>query len=273
MKTKAAVFAFAFCLVALSAAAQRSNMDEPWERHIHITQGPSVVEETGTAATLTWTTDRPSATDVRYRVWEGEWKRLNPPGHSTDHAVRLTDLRPGRGVEWEILAHDGDIRTSGHFRAREERDAGFQPGGNGAYGGHVPIYRADQPQTGQSFYTANTHEIRRMERQGWKSVGIVGYVAPQPSEIPVYRVWVPNGDHFYTTSTEERDEVVRHGGRDEGVLGYISKDPRPGARAWHRMVSTKNGMHLYSADPHEVWEAVTHQGYRDEGVIGYIWMQ
>jgi len=273
MKKNAALLSLALCLATLSAQAQKSTRDESWEQNIHITEGPSVIEETGTEATLTWNTDKPSVSDVRYRVREGEWKRVNPPGRSTYHALRLTELQPSRGVEWQILTRDGDIRTSGHFRARGEEAHDVRPDGDGAYAPHVPIYRADQLQTGQHLYTTDQHEIRRVEREGWRSVGSVGYIAQQPSEIPVYRIWISNGDHFYTTSAEERDMVVRRGGRDEGVVGYIATRPGPGTYALHRMVSTKTGMHFYSANAHEVEEATTHQGYRDEGVMGYIWLQ
>jgi hypothetical protein len=103
----------------------------------------------------------------------------------------------------------------------------------------------------------------------------VGYIATSPAggHVAVYRVYVSNGDHFYTTSAEERDTVLRQGAQDVGVVGYIASSPRPGTYALHRLVSTKNGYHFYSANDREVREATRHQGYRDEGVMGYIWLE
>jgi hypothetical protein len=67
--------------------------------------------------------------------------------------------------------------------------------------------------------------------------------------------------------------VLRQGAQDVGVVGYIASSPRPGTYALHRLVSTKNGYHFYSANDREVREATRHQGYRDEGVMGYIWLE
>ncbi|HEX7287549.1 MAG TPA: hypothetical protein VF532_15280 [Candidatus Angelobacter sp.] len=271
MKIKATLLMLGLCLAALGAAAQ-NDMDERGERRVRITQGPTVSNDNGREATLTWTTDRPSFGRVRYRVGEGQWLMSEQRDETNYHALRLTGLQPGRRVEWQILARDGDVRTSGDFRTRgdddDDRDRNYRPA-------HMPIYRADQPQTGQHLYTADQHEIRRVERQGWHSVGMVGYIAKSPAwgHIAIYRIYVSNGDHFYTTSPEERDTVVSRGGRDEGVVGYILKSQRPGTLPLHRMVSTKTGMHFYSANEREVAEATRHQGYRDEGVIGFLWLE
>lgn len=275
MKKNVTLLTLGLCLAALGALAQQNTMDEPWEKRIHITQGPSVIEETGTAATLTWTTDRPAANHVRYRSGQGPWKSIHEPGGSTEHAMHLTGLQPGRHVEWEILTRDGDVRSRGHFRARAEAVAYGPPHHRDGYTMHVPIYRADHPQTGQHLYSADPDEIARVEKQGWKSVGMVGYVAAtqEPGYIAVYRIYVPNGDHFYTTSLEERNTIISQGAQDEGVVGYIASSQRPGTFALHRMVSTRNGMHFYSANAGEVAEATKHQGYRDEGVMGFVWLE
>jgi Repeat of unknown function (DUF5648) len=272
MKIKATLLTLGLCLAALGAFAQRD--DERWERSIQITQGPSVSEETGTEATLTWTTDRPTVTNVRYRVAEGPWRSASEAGRNTNHALRLTGLEPGRHVEWQILMRDGDVRTSGNFRAMAYAPPPPPPR-RGGYKPRVPVYRADNPATGQHLYTLDRNEIAYVvEKQGWASAGTAGYIAPTPKigYVAVFRLYVSNGDHFYTTSMEERDTLLNQGAEDEGVVGYILSSPRPGAYPLHRLVSTKNGYHFYTADSREVAEATRHQSYRDEGVMGYIWL-
>jgi hypothetical protein len=276
MKNKAvSLFAIAFVLAALPLLAQRNDMEERWDRSIRITQTPAVIEETGTEATLTWVTERPTVGFVRYRAADGPWRSVYEQGGTSNHALRLIGLQPGREVEWEILARDGDVRNSGRFRARPADTDDAPPPRRGGYAPHVPMYRADNPTSGQHLYTVDRREIARAERDGWRSVGQVGLIAPTPkfNHVPVFRLYVPNGDHFYTTSMEERDTLLNQGASDEGVFGYILSSPRPGTLALHRMVSTKTGMHFYSANIQEVAEATRHQGYRDEGVMGYVWLQ
>jgi hypothetical protein len=267
------LFTLGLVLAALPAIAQRD--DERWEKAIQITQGPSIDEETGTEATLTWTTDRPSVTNVRYRIAESSWRSVSEPGRTTNHALRLTGLEPGRHVEWQILMQDGEVRTSGHFRATAYAPPP-PPSRRGGYKPNAPVYRADNPSTGQHLYTLDRNEIAYVvEKQGWTSAGTAGYIAPTPKfgHVAVFRLYISNGDHFYTTSMEERDTLLNQGADDEGVVGYILSAPRQGAYALHRLVSTKNGYHFYSANAREVAEATRHQGYRDEGVMGYIWLE
>jgi Repeat of unknown function (DUF5648) len=269
MKNKAiSLFAFVLVLASLPALAQRD--DDRWERGFQITQNPSVIEETGTEATLTWTTDRPTVTNVRYRAADGQWRSLTDQNRGTNHAVRLTGLQPGREVEWQILEGDGDVRTSGRFQARGQWNAGGPPRRSG-YKPRVPLYRADHPTTGQHLYTADRSELDYLVTNGWRSSEI-GYMAPtpRPDHVALFRVYVQNGDHFYTTSLEERDAVLRQGGEDEGVVGYISTSQRYGAYPLHRLVSTKTGYHFYTSNPQEAADAVRRQGFRDEGVMGYL---
>ncbi|HEX7287548.1 MAG TPA: hypothetical protein VF532_15275 [Candidatus Angelobacter sp.] len=290
MKRDTGLLAIGLCLAALGATAQKSTMDEPSEKRIHITQGPDIVHNTGHTAVITWTTSATATNHVKYRVEGGPWRSAYQPGGSTRHSLELTGLEPGRPVEWQIMTRDGDIRTSGHFRAGGaggERQAAEGPGyGHPGYGhpdyGHrgpapaarVPIYRADNPQTGQHLYTTNQGEIANVQAQGWRSQGVVGVISSAPARdtAALFRIYIANGDHFYTTSQEERNAVLAQGGRDEGVVGYVARSQQPGTAPVHRMVSTKTGMHFYSANAQEVAEATMHQGYRDEGVIGYLWL-
>lgn len=276
MKKNITLLTFVFCMMSLGALAQKP-MDQPSEKNIQITQGPAISNNTGGVATLNWTTSATASNHVKYRVGGGAWKSAYQPGGSTNHSLQLTGLQPGQTVEWQILTRDGDVRTSGQFQAGAggRAGAGWPGAGGGAAAAHVPIYRADNTQTGQFLYTTNQGEIANVQGQGWTSRGIVGYVASgqAPGTTALYRILIANGDHFYTTDANERNTVLGQGGRDEGVVGYVATSQQPGTQPLHRMVSTKSGMHFYSAYGPEVVEATTHQGYREEGVIGYVWAQ
>jgi hypothetical protein len=282
MKRNRGLLTIVVCLAALAAVAQKSTMNEQAEKNIHITAGPEITKNSGHTATITWTTSADAANHVKYRVGGGPWKSAYHAGGSTHHALELTDLQPGQPVEWQILTRDGDIRTSGHFRAGGGGEAAREPGyehpgyGHPGYApaGHVAVYRADNPQTGQHLYTTNQGEIANIQSQGWTPAGVVGFVARTQAQgtEALYRIYVQNGDHFYTTSQEERQSVIARGGQDHGVVGYVATSQQPGTVPLHRMVSTKTGMHFYTANPQEV-AAATQQGYREEAVIGYVWQQ
>lgn len=276
MKKNVTLLAFVLCLIALGALAQKP-MDQPSEKNIQITQGPAISNNTGNAATLSWVTSATAANHVKYRLGKGAWKSAYQPGGSTQHSLQLTGLQPGQTVEWQILTRDGDVRTSGQFQAGA--GGGTVPGvpgtGGGAAAAHVPVYRADNPQTGQYLYTMNQSEIAGAQGMGWTSRGVVAFIATgqAPGTTALYRLLGSNGDRVYTTDANERNTLLGQGWHDEGVVGYVATSQQPGTAALHRMVSTKNGMHFYSAYPQEVVEMTTHQGYREEAVIGYVWSQ
>ena len=279
MKRNMTLLAFVLCLMSLDALAQKSTMDQPSEKNIQITQGPAISNNAGNAATLSWVTSATAANHVKYRVGGGAWKSAYQPGGSTNHSIQLTGLQPGQTVQWQILTRDGDVRTSGQFQAgagggTAVTTPGAVPPGS-ATGAHAPIYRADNAQTGQHLYTTNQSEIASVQGQGWTSVGVVGFVATgqAPGTTPLYRLSNPNGDHLYTTDANERSALLGQGWGDEGVIGYVATSQQSGTLPLHRMISTKTGMHFYSANAQEVVEATTHQGYREELVIGYIWTQ
>ena len=77
--------------------------------------------------------------------------------------------------------------------------------------GAVQMHRLYNQWTGEHFYTANTHERDELVKVGWTSEG-VGWVAPESSSTPVYRLYNPyvmGGDHHYTTNASERDAPDR----------------------------------------------------------------
>jgi hypothetical protein len=112
MKKSAVLLTLGLCLFVLNALAQKP-MDQQSEKNVQITQGPAVTNDNGNTATLTWTTDKTAANNVKYRVAGGAWKKAYTPGGSTQHSMQLTGLQPGQNVEYQILTHDGDLRTSG----------------------------------------------------------------------------------------------------------------------------------------------------------------
>jgi Purple acid Phosphatase, N-terminal domain len=103
--------------LAMGAWAQKSmdqkpahQMDEKSEKAVQITQGP----------TITWTTDKPGANHVRYRVAgsNGEWKSAYHSGGGTTHNLQFTGLEPSKTYEWQILTRDGDVRQQGQFQTK-----------------------------------------------------------------------------------------------------------------------------------------------------------
>ena len=277
MRNMVTLLALGLCLVALNALAQKP-MDQASEKNVQITQGPTISNDNGSTATLTWTTDKTAANNVKYRVAGGAWKKAYTPGGSTQHSVQLTGLTQGQPVEYQILTRDGDVRTSGQFQAGSGggTTAAAAPGAPAPSTGtsaHVPLYRADNAQTGQHLYSTNQSEISSVQGQGWTSVGTVGYIASAqaPGTTALYRLVGGNGDHLYTTDANEKNTLISQGWKDEGVVGYVATSQQPGTLPLVRMVNSKTGQHFYSANAQEVTEATTHQGYRQEIVVGYVW--
>jgi purple acid phosphatase-like protein len=113
--------------LAMGAWAQKSmdqkpshQMDQKSEKAVHITQGPTVDNVTGNSATITWTTDKPGANHVRYRVAGSnrEWKSAYHSGGGTTHNLQLTGLEPSKTYQWQILTRDGDVRQQGQFQTK-----------------------------------------------------------------------------------------------------------------------------------------------------------
>jgi uncharacterized protein DUF5648 len=272
---KTATLLLGLCLVAFTALAQKP-MDQQSEKNIQITQGPAITNDNGNTATLTWTTDKTAANNVRYRVNGGAWKTSFTPGGSTQHSAQLTGLQPGQTVEWQILTRDGDMRTNGQFQAGSGGGtaAAAAPGASAPSTGtsaHVPLYRADNAQSGQHLFSTNQGEISGLQGQGWTNAGVAGYLSSTqaPGTTALYRLLGGNGDHVYTTDANERNKLLSSGWKDEGVVGYVSTSQQPGTVALVRMIGP-NGQHFLSANPQEVAQLAS-QGFKQEGTIGYVW--
>ncbi|MDE5757708.1 MAG: hypothetical protein K2H85_03740, partial [Allobaculum sp.] len=80
--------------------------------------------------------------------------------------------------------------------------------------------RLYNPNSGEHFYTKDTHEKDVLVSLGWQYEGI-GWVAPIESDTPIYRLYNPNaGDHHYTADVNEKDTLVRVGWSYEGIGWY-----------------------------------------------------
>lgn len=113
--------------LTVGASAQKSMdqkpseaMDQKGEKAVHITQGPTVNNVTGNSATITWTTDKPGANHVRYKVAGSneQWKSAFHSGGGTSHTLELTGLQANKTYEWQILTRDGDVRQQGQFQTK-----------------------------------------------------------------------------------------------------------------------------------------------------------
>ena len=88
--------------------------------------------------------------------------------------------------------------------------------------------RLYNPNSGEHFYTQDTHERDVLVSLSWQAEG-VGWVAPKAGEgqtTPVYRLYNANaGDHHYTKDANEKDTLVTIGWTFEGVGWYSVADP------------------------------------------------
>ncbi|HKD80203.1 MAG TPA: fibronectin type III domain-containing protein [Candidatus Angelobacter sp.] len=95
-------------------------MDSKSEKAVHITQGPSVNNISGNAATINWSTNTNGANHVRYRIAgsSNEWQSAYHQGGGTSHTLELTGLQPHKTYEYQILTRDGDVRKQGEFQTK-----------------------------------------------------------------------------------------------------------------------------------------------------------
>lgn len=131
------------------------------------------------------------------------------------------------------------------------------------------MYRLYNQWTGEHFYTAAAGERDHLKGVGWTYEGI-GWVAPEKSGTPVYRLYnefAPGGDHHYTMSAYERDELVKAGWKDEGI-GWYSDDAETVAlyRQYNKYAAT--GTHNYTTSATER-DHLVEVGWKDEGVAWY----
>lgn len=106
----------------------------------------------------------------------------------------------------------------------------------------VVMYRLYSP-AGEHFYTSDVNERNVLILAGWENEG-VGWIAPEKSNTPVYRLYnknAPSGDHHYTTDKTERSHLIQIGWKDEGIGWYalekgnpngVQENPNKGSYKW-----------------------------------------
>jgi Repeat of unknown function (DUF5648)/Fibronectin type III domain len=278
MKFRVHMLAALLVLFVTAAVAQKP-MDQASEKAVKITQGPTIADNNGTTATLTWTTDREGANHVQYRKAGSNeaWKSAYHSGGGTNHTLQLTGLTAGQTYEYQILTRDGDVRTSGQFQAGSGNGTAANtstptstPTSSGApatsAGDKVALYREVGPGGVHTFTTTATAQ------PGFNNEGIAGYVlnSQKSGTVPLYRLTNSKGDTLLTTNESERGTATAQGYRDEGVVGYVASNRWGGTQPLYRMFG--NGGHFYTTSDQE-HGAVLQQGYHDESTLGYVWSQ
>ena len=280
MKRTGMFFALSLMFLLTAAAFAQKPMDEANEKHVKITQGPTISNITGNSATIHWTTNSAGANHVRYRVAgsNGAWKSAFHSGGGTDHSLQLTGLEPGKTYEWQILTRDGDLRTQGQFQTAGSA-GGTAPdvnvssnpppgGGNSAAGAKVPLYRGVNAQ-GAHMYSSNPNDFGQ---GGFKVEGTAGnLLSSQGSDTTaLFRLLSPQGGSFLTRDSNERSSAAAQGMQDLGVVGYIATSQQPGTEPLFRLFNPGAGQHFYTTSQSERLQAMQ-SGMKDEGVIGYVW--
>lgn len=132
---------------------------------------------------------------------------------------------------------------------------------------YYKMWRLYNPNSGEHFYTSDETERENVYNHGWNIEGY-GWVAPSPSNSPVYRLYNPNaGDHHYTLDSSERDMLINKGWRYEGI-GWYSDDAQtvPVYREYNP--NAKSGAHNFTTDLDEHNHLIS-VGWRDEGIAYY----
>ena len=298
MKRTVTLLGLSLMLLATVAFAQRQ-MDDNNERAARITQGPNITNITGESATMNWTTSSDGANQVRYRVAgsNNPWQSAYHQGGGTSHSLQLTGLEPNRTYEWQILARDGDLRTSGQFQTAKKRhghgadvNGGAYPEGgratgtrrgrqglratgadgdrdNNAYGSRVPLYRGVNRQSAH-IYSANAGDTTS---HGYHSEGTSGSLmgSQERGTTALYRLFQV-GRLIPDQGSNERDNAVRQGYQDQGIVGYIATSQRGGTGPLYRLYNPGSNQHFYTTSEPEREQAIR-LGVRDEGVVGYVW--
>lgn len=126
MKRIFTIVGLSLMLLGAGAWAQKPDqqksraIDSKAEKAVHITQGPSVSNISGNAATINWTTNINGANHVRYRIAgsNNEWQSAYHQGGGTSHTLELTGLQPHKNYEYQILTRDGEVRKQGEFQTK-----------------------------------------------------------------------------------------------------------------------------------------------------------
>lgn len=97
-----------------SSASASSGSSNPGS--VSITSGPTV-SPSSTSATISWTTDKSAANEVRYGTdANNPAQHWYEPGGSTQHTATLSNLQPGTTYYYQIRERNGGVRTSGQFQ-------------------------------------------------------------------------------------------------------------------------------------------------------------
>jgi hypothetical protein len=120
----------------------------------------------------------------------------------------------------------------------------------------LSVYRLYNPNSGEHFYTLSEVERDATVAAGWNDEGI-GWIAPDESIYPVYRLY-SGTDHHYTMDVEERDALIEEGWVDEGIAFY-SADPATGIALLRQFnpnvdpeaATNNSGSHNYTTDQAE----------------------
>jgi hypothetical protein len=286
MKRTLMLLGLGLMLSAPVAFAQKQ-MDQASEKAVQITQGPTISNITGNAATINWTTNSAGANHVRYRVAgsNSAWKSAYAAGGGTNHSLQLTGLEPGKTYEWQILTRDGDLRTAGQFQSAAtangtapdvNANAGAAPappapGSGDTSMGKVPLFRSSNSTGNLHLYTTNAGE---QNANGFHAEGTTGYLLPSQGSgtVPLYRMTGSNGDTLLTQDGNERAAMQAHGYRDNGIIGYIATSQAPGTQPLYQLSSADGSAHLYTTSSSEKAQFQS-QGWKDQGLVGYIYQQ
>lgn len=134
MKAVWAIAISACLAVPVFAAPQSSTQQKnpsTWNQHkenaqerasgindtVDIVQGPTVENLSANSATLTWTTNKKSASRVMYGTdQKNPSQHAYEPGGSTQHSVQLSNLQPNTTYHYEIETRGGKDRFKGSFQ-------------------------------------------------------------------------------------------------------------------------------------------------------------
>ncbi|HEX5433896.1 MAG TPA: fibronectin type III domain-containing protein [Candidatus Angelobacter sp.] len=272
MKNKWTMAGLSLLFFTAMVWAQTSTMDQASEKNVHITQGPTVNNISGTTATIHWTTDKAAANHVKYRAaGSGNWQSAYHAGGSRNHSLQLTGLQPGKTYQWQILTRDGDVRTSGQFRSAATAN-GTAPAvnatnpGTAATGAKAPLYRFVSTNSDEHLYSASASA----PQSGFNSEGVAGYLmqSQAPGTVPLYSLKSSTDDMLSTNASEAAGTY-----QNNGVVGYIATSQQPGTVPFYRMVNTKDGKHFATANPQEHAQLLANGSMRDDGILGYVWQQ
>ncbi|MDE5757851.1 MAG: hypothetical protein K2H85_04480, partial [Allobaculum sp.] len=134
------------------------------------------------------------------------------------------------------------------------------------------VYRFYNRLTGEHFYTSSEAERNELMKDSrWINEG-QGWIAPETSDFPIYRVCNPNsGEHHFTIDKNEYETLQALGWKGEGI-GYYSADPSKGnIIPLYRLYNPQAkdaGSHHYTESEGER-DALVKQGWNSEGVAWY----